>query len=60
MIKVSVCKLIIWQTQYMILKELEHRQLGWKVLTFKYDSVRVLAKKCDVNWLKQKIFKYIF
>jgi len=39
--------IIIIITVFTILKELEHRKLGWKVLILKYD----LGKKCVEIWL---------
>ena len=43
------------------LKELEHRQLGWKVIIFKFDLGKSLSKEM---WCKmadtKKYFDYIF
>jgi len=45
----------------VILKELEHRKLGWKVLILKYDLGESLSKEM---WCKMadtnKSFDYIF
>jgi len=44
-----------------ILKELEHRKLGWKVLFLKYDLGTSLSKEmwCEMADTK-KMFDYIF
>ena len=43
------------------LKELEHRQLGWKVLILKYDLGKSLSKDmwCKMTDIKNN-FEYIF
>ena len=44
-----------------MLKELEHRKLGWKVLFLKYDLGKSLSKDmcCKMAYTKKK-FDYIF
>jgi len=42
------------------LKELEHRQIGWKVLILKYDLVKSLSKEICCKMAGTKNLDYIF
>jgi len=43
-----------------VLKELEHRQMGWKVLILKYDLGKSLSNEMWCKMSDTKNFYYIF
>jgi len=60
--KLSESYLFFCLANYVLdLKELEHRKLGWKVLTLKYDLGKSLRKEMWYKMADTKIFlDYIF